>query len=84
VTWDGALFKHVWYWQERYASPDAPWWGRAYAVALEPWTTRYDANAEASIARGDWLKLEAGEAVTTQLRATAFEGDWLPAMEGSR
>jgi len=76
LEWDGGLFKHVWYWQERYASQDAPWWGRAYAVALEPWTTRYDANAEASIARGDWLSLEAGQVITTQLRASAFEGDW--------
>lgn len=80
VLWDGTLFKHVWYWQERYSSQDAPWWGRAYAVALEPWTTRYDQDALASIARGDWLKLEAGESITTQLSAGAFEGEW--AVEG--
>lgn len=72
VAWDGNLFKHLWYWQERYASTDAPWWGGAYAVALEPWTTRYDADAGASIARGDWLHLEAGQVVTTHLEASAF------------
>ncbi|MCL5997969.1 MAG: aldose 1-epimerase [Chloroflexi bacterium] len=73
VAWDGRLFKHVWYWQERYASPDAPWWGRAYAVALEPWTTRYSPDAEASIQRGEWLHLNAGQTITTQLSAAAFE-----------
>ena len=75
VSWDGALFKHVWYWQERYSSQDAPWWGRAYAVALEPWTTRYDEDAAASIARGDWLKMQAHETITTSLAASAFEGE---------
>jgi hypothetical protein len=73
VTWDGHLFKHVWYWQERYASPDAPWWGRAYAVALEPWTTRYSPDADASIRRGEWLHLDAGQVITTKLTAAGVE-----------
>ncbi|MCS7061610.1 MAG: DUF4432 family protein [Anaerolineae bacterium] len=76
ASWDGGLFKHVWYWQERYSTQDAPWWGRAYAVALEPWTTRYDADAPASIARGEWLKLQAQTSLTTQFIAGAFEGEW--------
>jgi hypothetical protein len=69
LSWDGSLFRYVWFWQERYASLDAPWWGRAYAVALEPWTTRYWPDGNASIARGDWLRMEAGQLVTTRLEA---------------
>lgn len=70
LAWDGALFKHVWYWQERYASQDAPWWGRAYAVALEPWTTHFSPDATGSIARGEWLHMDAGQVITTHLEAS--------------
>jgi hypothetical protein len=76
VSWDGNLFKHIWYWQERYASQDAPWWGRAYAVALEPWTTRFSPDAAASIQRGEWLHLAGGQEITTHLTASAFEGNF--------
>lgn len=75
LAWDGQLFKHVWYWQERYAGQDAPWWGRVYAVALEPWTNRYDEDTSGAIGRGEWLHLAAQETITTRLKATAFSGD---------
>jgi hypothetical protein len=73
ISWDARIFKHVWYWQERYATQDAPWWGSAYAVALEPWTIRWRPDPENAIAEGEWLRLEGGEAVTTRLEASAFE-----------
>ena len=76
VQWDAHVFKHLWYWQERYATHDAPWWGSAYAVALEPWTSRWHADPEKAIANGEWLRLEGGEELTTQLSASAFEGDF--------
>jgi hypothetical protein len=76
VRWDARIFKHVWYWQERYATQDAPWWGSAYAVALEPWTSRWHPDPEKAIEAGDWLRLEAGQAVETKLEASAFEGEF--------
>lgn len=77
VRWDARIFKHVWYWQERYASQDAPWWGNTYAVALEPWTNRWRPDPQNAINEGEWLRLEAGQVLTTQLEATGFEGDFL-------
>jgi hypothetical protein len=74
VNWDANVFKCIWYWQERYATLDAPWWGDAYAVALEPWTGRWSPFPEQSIEDGQWLRLEAGQTVETSLSASAFEG----------
>lgn len=76
VRWDARIFSHVWYWQERYATRDAPWWGNTYAVALEPWTNRWRPNPQDGIDAGEWLRLDAGEVVTTRLEASAFEGDF--------
>ncbi len=76
VRWDARIFKHVWYWQERYATQDAPWWGSTYAVALEPWTNRWRPNPQDSIDAGEWLKLEAGEVITTRLEASGFKDEF--------
>ena len=76
VRWDARIFKHVWYWQERYATQDAPWWGNTYAVGLEPWTNRWRPNPQDSIEAGEWLRIAAGEVITTKLEASGFEGDY--------
>lgn len=76
VRWDARLFKYLWYWQERYATQDAPWWGSAYAVALEPWTSRWQPDPARAIEAGEWLHLSAGQVITTKLEASGFEGDF--------
>ena len=70
LNWDAAIFKCLWFWQERYATQDAPWWGDVYAVALEPWTSMWRSDAQESIAAGEWLKLERGQTISTKLSAT--------------
>jgi Domain of unknown function (DUF4432) len=77
IRWDARIFKHLWYWLERYGTKDAPWWGNAYAVALEPWTNRWQPNPQKGIDAGEWLRLEAGQIVTTRLEASGFEGDFI-------
>jgi hypothetical protein len=69
VRWDARIFKYLWYWQERYGTKDAPWWGNAYAVALEPWTNRWRPNPEDGIEAGEWLRIEAGKTLETRLEA---------------
>ncbi len=76
VSWDARIFKHLWYWLERYGTQDAPWWGNAYAVALEPWTNRFRPDPQNAIEAGEWLRLAAGEILTTQLEASGFEGEF--------
>ncbi|MBC8401999.1 MAG: DUF4432 family protein [Candidatus Marinimicrobia bacterium] len=72
LTWDANIFKYLWYWQERYATQDAPWWGNAYAIALEPWTAMWKPDAQESIDKGEWLSIERDEIITTKLSATVL------------
>lgn len=78
LTWDGRLFKDLWFWQERNATKDFPWWGDCFTAALEPWTSRWTGDPQQAIDKGEWLKIEAGEKIKTILRATAFENDFDP------
>lgn len=73
LSWDSKIFKYLWLWQERYATQDAPWWGNAYAVALEPWTSMWKPNAEKAISEGEWLSLDKDEIINTKLSATVIK-----------
>lgn len=75
LEWDASLYKYVWYWQERYATQDAPWWGRAYAIALEPWTSKWTDDPEAAIKRGEWLRLAPNGKEETRLKAFAIDNN---------
>lgn len=73
LTWEGNLFKDLWFWQERYATKDFPWWGQCYTVALEPWTSKWTNEPQKAIDNNQWLRLEAGEKRKTKFSASAFE-----------
>ncbi len=73
VEWDPTIFSNLWYWQERYATQDAPWWGSAYAVGLELWTSRWTNDPEEAIKKNEWLKMKAGEEISTSLSAGVVE-----------
>jgi galactose mutarotase-like enzyme len=76
LQWDGRLFKDLWFWQERNATQDFPWWGDCYTVALEPWTSKWTQDPEKAIKNGEWLRLEARQTIETTLVATAFENEF--------
>jgi len=76
VTWDPTIFTHLWYWQERFASQDAPWWGSTYAVGLEPWTSPYFADPEKAVVDDKLFKIDPGEIISTKLSASIFEDDF--------
>jgi Domain of unknown function (DUF4432) len=78
LTWDGNLFKDLWFWQERNATKDFPWWGDCYTAALEPWTSQWTGDAQKAIDNNEWLKIKAGEKIRTIFKATAFENDFNP------
>lgn len=73
LCWDGNLFKYLWLWQERFATKDFPWWGNCHTVALEPWTSCYTNSPEDEIGRGEWLHLETGQVISTELKAMVIE-----------
>jgi len=66
------LFKQLWYWQVYRGGRDYPWWSATYNVALEPCATLPVLSHAA--ARGEALRLPAGESREFELLAVAFEG----------
>lgn len=57
VRWDVAVMPYLWYWQEFGASAGYPWYGRPYAVGLEPFSS-YPTNGLAeAVANGTALAL---------------------------
>ncbi|MBK8501361.1 MAG: DUF4432 family protein [Saprospiraceae bacterium] len=73
VSWNAGIFKYLWYWQERFATQDAPWWGKTYAIALEPWTTKHPSDPLASIAEGDYLHISAETSIQSWIEATVID-----------
>tara|TARA_R110002049_G_scaffold233284_1_gene406606 strand:+ start:1729 stop:2733 length:1005 start_codon:yes stop_codon:yes gene_type:complete len=67
LHWDKNVFKNLWYWQERYAEQNSPWWGKTYAVALEPWSSDWHPNPDQNFKEKEWLKLEPREILNTSL-----------------
>ncbi len=74
MRWDGALFRYLWLWQELGRAGGFPWWGRAHAVALEPWTSYPTLGLAEAVRRGTQLTLQPGQTVVTHLLATAYQG----------
>jgi hypothetical protein len=74
LRWDGGLFRYLWLWQELGGAGGYPWWGRAYTVALEPWTSYPTLGLPEAVARGTQLTLQPGQVVATRLVAAAFAG----------
>uniref|UniRef100_UPI0035946CED DUF4432 family protein n=1 Tax=Pricia sp. TaxID=2268138 RepID=UPI0035946CED len=68
IEWDKEIFKSLWYWQERFATQDAPWWGKTYAVALEPWTNNWTQKPTAESMKKNWLKLGPRQRLRTSLK----------------
>lgn len=67
IHWDKSVFKSLWYWQERFATQDFPWWGKTYAIALEPWTSKWLANPTLDQMESEWLKLAPRQVIETSL-----------------
>jgi hypothetical protein len=59
LRWDLATFPFLWLWQELGETTDYPWFGRAYLVGLEPFSS-YPTNGIASaVENGTALKIAA-------------------------
>ncbi|HEY8472448.1 MAG TPA: DUF4432 family protein [Natronosporangium sp.] len=69
VEWDATVLPYLWLWQEFGATTDYPWWGRAFVVGLEPFSSYPTDGLAAAVANGTALRLAAGG--RRRLRLTA-------------
>jgi len=73
MRWDRAVFPHLWAWQVYGGMWDYPYYGRAYVLALEPFSSPA-ASLVANVERGTCHKLAAGAQMEMTLRAGFFAG----------
>ena len=59
-------------WQEHYSTQAAPWWGNTYAIALEPWTSRWTPDPKQAINNSEWLSIPNNGTISTKLSASAI------------
>lgn len=69
LSWQLDVFPYAWLWQELAGTAGAPWFGQAYAIAIEP-ATSFPASGVGGVAgtTGTHRTLAAGAAVATELR----------------
>jgi hypothetical protein len=73
VEWDATVLPYLWLWQEFGATTDYPWWGRAYVVGLEPFSSYPTDGLAAAVANGTALRLAAGGRRRLRLAARLLE-----------
>lgn len=61
VDWDATALPYLWLWQELGASVDYPWWGAAYVVGLEPFSSYPTNGLAAAVENGTALRFGPGE-----------------------
>jgi galactose mutarotase-like enzyme len=77
MSWDLDTFRHIWWWMAYGGNFGYPFYGRCFAMAVEPMSS-YPAILPNAIAKGTQLRMEPGEERRTWLRAAVYEGAQRP------
>ena len=70
LAWDKEIFPFLWVWALYGGAPYYPWYGRAYTLALEPWSA-VPGNLAKVIEAGNGIRIQPGETIRTWVRAAA-------------
>lgn len=71
MEWDLLKFPYLWVWGMYCGHEDYPWYGRAYTMAVEPWSSM-PGDYETAVRNGTTLSLGAGESMETEITAELF------------
>lgn len=75
VDWDAAVLPYLWVWQELGATTGYPWFGDAYLLGLEPFSS-YPTNGLAeAVANDTALRIAPGETRALAWSASVVRGD---------
>lgn len=72
MRWSKEQFPYMWLWQEFRGSAGWPWYGNAYVMALEPFTSFDESGLVHCIVSGTARTIAPGETVETELLAGCF------------
>jgi galactose mutarotase-like enzyme len=73
LTWPTDVFPYAWLWQEMYASPGFPFYGNAYTMAIEPFSSIPGLGLLTAMEAGTHRTLAPGETVEADVKAIFFE-----------
>ena len=73
LAWDKKIWPHLWYWQVYNGFKTAPFWGRTYNCALEPFSGWPSGLADAA-KNGTALRFKGHEIKRGWVTASAFDG----------
>lgn len=68
------VFRYLWYWQSFGGGYGYPWYGRAYNMGLEPFTSYDNRGLAQAIENGTALSLDPGQRIEASLKAVAYTG----------
>jgi hypothetical protein len=73
LVWPVAVFPYAWFWQEMHASPAFPWYGEAYVMAIEPFSSMPGHGLSRVIEKtGTHLTLAAGQSIEVEFAAVLY------------
>jgi hypothetical protein len=70
MQWEKEVFPHIWMWGVYGGGQEYPWFGRAYTLALEPWSS-IPGDLNIAIENGETINIGAGQTISTELIAYA-------------
>jgi hypothetical protein len=73
LVWDEGLYPYVWFWQPLGAQ-DYPWFGRAWAIGLEPCTSWPSTGLADQISKGTASKIRGGSTIKTEMKVVFYTG----------
>jgi hypothetical protein len=74
LVWDKKIFPHIWFWRPLGGALDHPWFGRSWAIALEPCTSWPATGLLDQIRNGTAAELKAGSSVETEMKVVVYTG----------
>ena len=73
LVWPKAVFPYAWFWQEMHASPDFPWYGEVYVMAIEPFSSMPGHGLTKVIEKtGTQLTFAPGQSLEVELAAVLY------------
>lgn len=72
MYWDKEIFRYIWIWALYRGLEEYPWYGRAYVLGVEPWSSM-PANYAVAKENEQLLHLPGGESLTTTYTAEIFQ-----------
>ena len=74
LTWDKKVFPHIWYWRPLGGAWDYPWFGKAWAIALEPCTSWPTTGLTDQVKKGTAARLAGGSFIENEMKVAIYTG----------